>query len=97
MGSVPLVLAHDAARLEAVAALVRQFGAHIVQSRNLHVDMQLLIRATRFVGNPASTLSQKVNLVRHALGATSNLVVRTNNASRVAERSAAAPSLRSVA
>lgn len=68
-----IVLAHDGQHVRAARRLQRAF--HVVSYTgpySLYVDMLLMVRASVFIGNPASTVSMNVAAVREWLGKSSN-------------------------
>ena len=64
--SLPLFLAHDGQQPDRARALTSERGAKSVPdgSKSVSMDMQLLLRSSFFVGNPASSLSVNVARVR---------------------------------
>ena len=60
-----LVLAHDRANQTRADEIVRKYNASVVKGElAIHVDMQLMMRAERFVGSSGSTVSFNVNSAR---------------------------------
>lgn len=65
---LPLLVMHDAnAKRELTNRIQRDFGAIILNSSGVYVDMLTMIHAKYFIGNPASTLSQNVMRVREEI------------------------------
>lgn len=61
----PVVLAHEREQKSHAARLADDFGATSYAGHNgIHVDMQLMLRARYFIGNPASTISRSVASIR---------------------------------
>ena len=72
-GSPHVVLAHDRANQTRADEIRRRYNASVFRGElAIHVDMQLMLRAERFVGSTASTVSFNVNSARDDLFA-SNL------------------------